>query len=63
MNAKIQKPILTTAEAARYLGISVRELKRLMVAGHIRRLRGFHKPFRFSVCELDRYLKDGLVLG
>lgn len=63
MKVDYGKPILTTAEAARYLGIQVRELKRLLVAGHIRRLRGFHKPFKFSKYELDRYLQEGLVLG
>jgi hypothetical protein len=56
-----EKQILTTAEAAEWLGIPAPELKRLMVAGHIRRLRGYHKPFKFSVVELRRYLSEGVV--
>jgi len=60
---KIDKQILTTAEAAEYLGVTPVELKRVMTKGHVRRLRGFHKPYRFSIFELDRYLREGLVLG
>lgn len=58
---KKQKQILTTAEAAEFLTIPQRELKRLMERGHIRRLRGYHKPFKFSRQELERYLRDGVV--
>jgi len=60
---KMEKQILTTAEAAEYLGVSPMVLKRIMTKGHVRRLRGFHKPFKFSRQELERYLREGLVLG
>jgi excisionase family DNA binding protein len=55
------KQIMTTAEAAAWLGIPAPELKRLMQAGHIRRLRGYRKPFKFSRIELERYLSAGVV--
>lgn len=57
----VEKQIMTTVEAAEWLGIPAAELKRLMQAGHIRRLRGYHKPFKFSVRELERYLSEGVV--
>lgn len=28
---------------------------------HIKRLRGYRKPMKFSVVELERYLKEGAV--
>lgn len=59
----MKKRILTTKEAAAYLGIEPRELKRLKAAGHVKRLRGYKKPFKFSVNELERYLSQGLVEG
>jgi hypothetical protein len=58
---KLEKQILTTDEAATWLGVSTKELKRLMLAGHVRRLRGYHKPFKFSRVELERYLSAGVV--
>lgn len=57
----MEKQILTTKEAAGWLGVSSLELIRLMKAGHIRRLRGYKKPFKFSRVELTRYLTEGVV--
>lgn len=56
-----EKQILTTKEAADWLGISACELKRLMANEHVRRLRGYHRPFKFSRVELQRYLSEGVV--
>jgi len=59
----MKKRILTTAEAAVFLGVSRGEVIRLKEAGHLRRLRGFQRPFKFSDTELERYLREGLVAG
>ncbi len=55
------KQILTTSEAAEWLGISTRELVRLKDAGHVRRLRGYQRPYKFSRVELERYLREGVA--
>jgi excisionase family DNA binding protein len=52
----VEKQILTTAEAATFLGVSVKTLKRLNEDGFVKNLRGFKKPFRFARRELERYL-------
>ena len=57
----MKKMILTTGEAAEFLGIPVPELKRLNKAGHVRRLRGYQRPYKFSRPELERFLKEGVV--
>jgi excisionase family DNA binding protein len=58
---QMKKQILTTREAAEFLGVPDRELKRLMELGHVRRLRGYYRPYKFSRVELDRYLREGVV--
>lgn len=58
---KKEKSIMTTREAAEYLGISVKQFRRLNDEGFIRRLRGCRNPMQFSKIELDRYLKEGVV--
>lgn len=55
-------PVMTTAQAADYLGLEESAVRRLAERGHLRRLRGFKKPFKFSRIEIDRYLKDGVVV-
>ena len=55
------KRILSTKEAAEYLGISVKQFRRLNDEGHIHRLRGCRNPMQFSKVVLDRYLSEGVV--
>jgi excisionase family DNA binding protein len=57
----VDKQILTTQEAAEFLGISRWQMLALMERGHVRRLRGLAKPFRVSRSELERYLQEGVV--
>ena len=55
------KRILSTKEAAEYLGIPVKQFRRLNEEGFIHRLRGCRNPMQFSLIELDRYLSEGVV--
>lgn len=59
----MDKQILTTAEAAEFMGIEYREMTRLVKQGHVRRQRGFKNPMKFSRMELNRYLSEGQTWG
>lgn len=54
------KRILSTAEAAKYLGLSGQEVRRLVDEGYLKRLRGFRKPWKFAVYALEEFLKDSV---
>lgn len=51
-------PVLTRAEAARYLGVSTRTLDREAAQGAIRPFRR-GRIIRYRLSQLVRYLEDG----
>ena len=54
---KQEKLILTTQEVAAWLGLSDNEVRRLADEKHLKPLRGFRKPRKFSRYVIMDYLK------
>lgn len=51
------KPVMTTQEVAKTLGLSSKEVRRLEERGVIKRLRGTKNPIKFSGHQIDQWLK------